>query len=265
MNYARKHKRTMINITSSIALSGVSYCVESIRSFILDFIKHSPILFFFILSFLILSLFFLAVSYSKIHIRSLKEVTIGHESFTTWSIIKKAKHEIILHAAYYPKYSLDEKFSNAILELFRRNHSIRLTVVVTDTTQIWSAEFGKILRFYDFESIEDFKKAVDSSMGFFCKLERDYPNNVIVKKSCRIPLTPIVIIDNSIYAGHYCHSIVPTPAGVWMHFENEIVLEAIDKIRNCGDEAIQQYIDSLDDEDKAIVRYIEEALDSTKK
>lgn len=191
----------------------------------------------------------------------LASFVVHHHELKTWERIKNAKREIILHAAYYPKYGIDSDYSNAFRSLMRNNLVVKITVVITDINAVWGTEFGKILR-YEFDDIEPFKEGVNSSISFFKKLQSEYPNRITIRMSSRLPLMPMVIIDNDILVGHYCHAEIPAPNGFWMHLNSDKIEYMVGNFPQFTKEARKLYIDSLSDKEKAISRYIEDAFDA---
>lgn len=194
---------------------------------------------------------------------SLKACVIHHRTLKTWDRIREAKEEIILHAAYYPKYGYDSDYSNAFRALMRNKHTVNVTVIITDISSQWAEEFGKILR-YEYDTIERFEEGISSSIAFFKKLKEEFPNRVTIKTSSRLPLMPFVIIDNDILVGHYCHAEIPAPNGLWFHINSEKVTEIIEKVRYESTENRKAYIANLTDEEQAISRYIEDVFDAIK-
>ena len=194
---------------------------------------------------------------------SLKACVIHHRTLKTWDRIREAKEEIILHAAYYPKYGYDSDYSNAFRALMRNKHTVNVTVIITDISSQWAKEFGKILR-YEYDTIERFEEGISSSIAFFKKLKEEFPNRVTIKTSSRLPLMPFVIIDNDILIGHYCHAEIPAPNGLWLHINSEKITEIIEKVRYESEENRKAYITNLTDEEQAISRYIEDVFDAIK-
>ncbi|MBR6815622.1 MAG: hypothetical protein IKM69_07480 [Alistipes sp.] len=195
--------------------------------------------------------------------QSIKSCVVEHRNLHTWERIKNAKEEIILHAAYYPKYGIDSDYSNAFRALLRNEPTVKITVIITDINSSWILEFGKILR-YEYDTIDRFKEGINSSISFFKKMQEDYPNRIIIKTSSRLPLMPMVIVDNDILVGHYCHAETPAPNGLWWHINSEKIEEIIKKVRFENEENRKRYIDTLTEEEQAISRYIEDAFDAIK-
>lgn len=191
----------------------------------------------------------------------LKAFVVHHHELKTWERIKNAKQEIILHAAYYPKYGIDSDYSNAFRSLMRNNKAVKITVVITDIESVWGGEFGKILR-YEFDDIEPFRECVNSSISFFKKLQKEYPDRITILKSSRLPLMPMVIIDNDILVGHYCHAEIPAPNGFWIHLNSDKIEKMMEYIHYSSKDNLKLYIDTLNDKEKAISRYIEDAFDA---
>ncbi len=191
-------------------------------------------------------------------------VVIKHETFKTWEKIRNAKNEIILHAAYYPNY-IDPPYLAAFEELLsdKKKPDLKLTVIITDPEVEWAGEFGKILR-SNFRTEKDFKSAIWPSVNFFLHLKKTYKKRINFIYSSRLPLLPIVVIDNEIIVGHYCHAKTPTPDGIWMNIIDDRIPGLIGRIIGNSEKNIQGVIDDLDSKGKAIARYIEEIDDAIK-
>lgn len=189
-------------------------------------------------------------------------VVIKHETFKTWDKIRNAKKEIILHAAFYPNY-INPPYKAAIEELLSDENKtdLKLTVIITNPEAGWAGEFGKILRpnFCNLEN--DFKPAIWSSINHFLYLKGIYKDRINIISSSRLPLLPIVVIDNEIIVGHYCHAETPTPDGIWINIIDDRIPELIERIIN-NSEDINKVMKDLDSKGKAIARYIEEIGDA---
>ena len=74
---------------------------------------------------------------------------VQHDSVDVPSLLRKAERHIVLHAAYYPKYGLDNQ-GMVLMEALRGNPRLRLRVIFTRTDKNpWLKEFARILRFPD--------------------------------------------------------------------------------------------------------------------
>lgn len=247
-------------VTNSV-LWVIGAIVEPIRAFLTLNIPVSIIIIFAI-SCLIIYFYNTLVNH---YARDVKKIVIHHHSLKTWNKIKDAKKEIILHAAYYPKYGSDSDYSIAFRHLMRNNSNVKITVIITDLNTPWANEFGTILR-SEYTSINDFKVGLDASIKFFKDIQKQHANNVTIISTQRLPLQPIVIIDDVLLVGHYAHAEIPAPNGYWLYIKSSIVSKIIEKIRQAKDDTeFKKYcIDKLTDEEKAISRYIEDAFDSIK-
>lgn len=260
-------KASITSIILSTIIFLFPFCKEDVLKTIMDFISNNPLIIYMLIYsiLIIIILFVLFCNRGRVHhLDSIKDIAVEHDTFETWNKIKKAQNNIILHAAYYPKYGIDSRYSNAFRLLLRRNNTINITVIITDTSEKWGQEFGKILR-HEYDDINKFEEGVRHSITFFYKIQEEYPERVIIKLSNRLPLAPIVIIDNELLVGHYCHAETPAPNGIWMDIKNDKIKEIVDKvIYNPSDDIKNYYIDGLTDEEKAIARYIEDAADAIK-
>lgn len=186
-------------------------------------------------------------------IESVSSITIQHDTLRTPDRIRTAKNNIYLHAAYYPKYADDSYYDESFRIALRNNPNLSIKVILTDVAACWADEFAIVLRNH-FISAEAFRDSMQGSINFFKQLRDAYPNNVEIVFSSALPFCPYIIIDDTILVGHYLHARIKAPVGIWMEIKNPNI------ITMCSHNILEDttYIDSLDDESKAISRYIED-------
>ena len=192
---------------------------------------------------------------------------VQHDSVDVPSLLRKAERHIVLHAAYYPKYGLDSQ-GMVLMEALRGNPRLRLRVIFTRTDKNpWLKEFARILRPHytgkDFikalELSKDFFlniKALELSKDFFLKLkEQALPGQVEISDTGRLPLFPVILVDDTVIVGHYAHSSTIAPHGLWLTIHNP-------KISGMYEALTERRLDvsRLTDEEKAILRYVEECV-----
>lgn len=186
-------------------------------------------------------------------IESVSSVTVQHDTLRTPDRIRNAKHNVYLHAAYYPKYADDSYYDEAFRIALRNNPNISIKVILTDINADWANEFAIVLRNH-FTSAEAFRESMQGSINFFKQLRDTYPNNVEIVFSSALPFCPYIIIDDTILVGHYLHARIKAPVGLWLEIKNHSIIDM------CSHNLLEdtQYLDSLDDECKAISRYVED-------
>ena len=179
---------------------------------------------------------------------------VQHDSVDVPSLLRKAERHVVLHAAYYPKYGLDSQ-GMVLMEALRGNPRLRLRVIFTCTDQNpWLKEFARILRPHYTE--KDFIKALELSRDFFLKLkEQTLPGQVEISDTRRLPLFPVILVDDTVIVGHYAHSSTIAPHGLWLTIHNP-------KISGMYEALTERRLDvsRLTDEEKAILRYVEECV-----
>lgn len=185
---------------------------------------------------------------------NVENVYVHHQTLKTWDLIQEAKHYIILNAAFYPKYGLDTDYSRAFQQALKFSPDLQVYVVITNHKTKWAGEFARVLR-SEYDDVGKFKEGIDASISFFKNLKKTYPGRVHIKRSSHLPLAPCVIIDNTLLVGHYAHSETNAPNGYWLKIEAEVILTSILKLRNKVN-----YLSDLTDEEKALMRYVEDAL-----
>ena len=168
-------------------------------------------------------------------------------------LIRNARNLIVLHAAYYPKYGLDEE-GKILLDALENNPHLKLHAIFTDTEDTpWIDEFAKVLR--NFISIHDQKKAMRLSMRYFLGMKKHLGNRsqISISTTRRLPMFPEILIDDTVIIGHYAHSRTPAPHGLWMTIKHPSIPLMYDRLC-CDTINCSQY----SDEELAILRYLEE-------
>ncbi len=183
------------------------------------------------------------------------QVYVTHNSVEVASIICKARRNIVLHAAYYPKYGHDE-LAYELHNSIGGNNDLRLTVIFTETEDNpWLEEFAKILRPYF--SGDDFIRELKNSRHHFLRMRETFGSDrVKVLSSGRLPLFPVIMIDNTLIIGHYAHSQVPAPEGLWLKISHPKIGKMYEDLSN-GEAVRKKYATATE---KAILRYVEELV-----
>ena len=188
------------------------------------------------------------------------QIILKHDTFNNW------QNQIILHAAFYPNY-INPPYKDAIDDLLANEDKlkVKITVIITHPNVKWADEFQKILR-NNFSDIEkDFKGAIWESSKFFLDKKQKNNDRIKIILSKRLPLFPVVIIDNELFIGHYCHTAIPAPEGFWFYYKNDVIHKLINYfIGNSNDSDFKKVISS-DPKLKALSRYIEDINDAITK
>lgn len=183
---------------------------------------------------------------------SVKKVVIRHSSLNIPKIINKSESFILLHAAFYPQYSLNDSYSIAIRSALHKNSSLKMKAITTDSKATWAKEFAKCLR-NEYGSLEQFNKAIEASNVFFKQIATEHPQNVELVYSAALPFCPIVVIDDNLFVGSYAHSHIIAPEGYWLHIKNKKIPQLYQSLL-----ANTIVFEKLSCEEKALVRYLEE-------
>ena len=142
-----------------------------------------------------------------------------------------------------------------LMEALRGNPRLRLRVIFTRTDKNpWLKEFARILRPH--YTGKDFVKALELSRDFFLQLkEQTLPGQVEISSTRRLPLFPVILVDDTLIVGHYAHSSTIAPHGLWLTIHNP-------KISGMYEALMERKLDvsGLTDEEKAILRYVEECV-----
>lgn len=201
----------------------------------------------------------------KCDVNGLRKIVVTHRELDSISLLASAKKEVIFHASIYPSYARDGNYQRAIQDLIEKNPEINMSFIITDTRQKWAKEFAKVLR--PQWDIKSFKREAKDNVSFFKKPLADSqskPANLFIYITSRIPLVPMIIVDNDILLGHYCHSTGIAPNGLWIQLHCEKISRLL-KIYRCygkNSDKYKNYIKQMNVEERAIIRYVEEALDA---
>ena len=193
-------------------------------------------------------------------VRNVSEVVLKHDTLRPYDLIRNARREVIFHAAIYPKYIIESQYNTAVKSFLNKNREAHVTVLLSSMTAAWASEFGMALRCYETKS--DYVNEVERSKTFFERLDS---NRVSVGITESLPFVPMIIIDNHILLGHYCHSQHFAPEGIWIHLYCEKVPKMVAFLRSAGEarhsrELRDNYIKLLTEEEMAIFRYVEEVF-----
>jgi hypothetical protein len=123
---------------------------------------------------------------------------------------------LFFHAALYSNFARDTAMASALEMALARPGFDRLDVVSLDPVArppYWD-EFRRVLRSDMPEATMHREFSV--STGFLDALAARHPRKVRLFLTTSMPLAPILLIGDAIYAGHYAHSPVPAPLGLWL-------------------------------------------------
>lgn len=179
-------------------------------------------------------------------------IYVQHDNVGVRDLIKKAQKYVVLHAAYYPKYGFDNQ-GLFLLNAMRNHKKLKLHVIFTDDNVDWLDEFAQILRPYYTEA-EGFRTEKNMSQKIFATIQKECgKDRVVITNSAKLPLVPMLMIDNTLVVGHYAHSGVIAPDGLWLTIHNPRIVGMYENLFK-GKVNVQKYTD----EEQAIFRYVEE-------
>lgn len=129
-----------------------------------------------------------------------------------------AKTHILLHAAIYNRFVNNVQLVEAMHTALAKEEVTLQVVLLPVWKDIpWMDAACTLLR-PDDSRTEVLRKA-EVSREFFLELREKYPAQVRLVEASRFPVMPLVIIDETIFCGHYAHSQVLAPDGYWMQLE----------------------------------------------
>ncbi len=178
---------------------------------------------------------------------------VTHDAVGVPELIRKAHRHIVLHAAFYPKYGFDNQGSD-VSKAMEKNPNLRLTAIFTDVNAPWVDEFAYTLRDY-FAEEGVFAAHLDVTKQHFVRLRKNFgTKRVHIYDTARLPLFPIILIDDTIIVGHYAHSSVIPPNGLWFTITHP-------KISAMYESLLAGSTPECDTpEESAILRYLEELV-----
>ena len=178
---------------------------------------------------------------------------VTHDAVGVPALIRKARHHIVLHAAYYPKYGFDNQGTD-ISKAMAKTPDLRLTAIFTDVNAPWVDEFAVTLRDY-FAEEGIFARDLNITKQHFARLRKSFGSErVHIYDTARLPLFPVILIDDTIIVGHYAHSTVIPPNGLWFTIQHP-------KISLMYETLLAGSTPDCDTpEESAILRYIEELI-----
>ena len=78
----------------------------------------------------------------------------------------------------------------------------------------------------------------------------------MINNTDKLPMFPIVMIDDYLIIGFYSHSKIIAPHGLWLKIKNKNVMTMYEKLKLQGNDNLD--ISQWTDEEKAIFRFVEE-------
>ena len=178
---------------------------------------------------------------------------IIHDNVGVPDMIRKARHHIVLHAAFYPKYGFDNQ-GDDVSNAMAKNANLRLTAIFTDFKAPWVEEFAVTLRDY-FAEKGKFAQHLDITKDYFVHLRNQFgPKRVHICDTARLPMFPIILIDDTIIVGHYAHSGVIPPNGLWFSIKHPKIPAMYESLLAGSAPECET------PEESAIIRYLEELI-----
>ncbi|WP_300161736.1 hypothetical protein [Solidesulfovibrio sp.] len=123
---------------------------------------------------------------------------------------------LFFHAAVYSNFARDRAMADALEAALSRPRFTRLDVVSFDPAAgaaYWD-EFRQVLR----RGLPEvtLRREFGVSTAFCDDLAARHPGHVRLFRTPCLPLAPILLVGDTILAGHYLHGPVPAPLGLWL-------------------------------------------------
>ena len=123
---------------------------------------------------------------------------------------------LFFHAALYSNFARDPAMAGALETALARPTFEMLEAVSLDPVArppYWD-EFRMVLR-RDMPA-STMQREFSVSAAFLDGLASRHPRVVRLFSTTALPVAPILLVGNMIYAGHYAHGPVPAPLGLWL-------------------------------------------------
>lgn len=110
----------------------------------------------------------------------------------------------------------------------RQTHAVQLTAghpphSLSDSAETDAAsDAARILR-HDW-SAQAMREHADASLDYVRGLAARHPERVRIHMTPRLGLFPALVIDDSLFFGHYAHAPVPAPEGYWLRVDTDTAL-----------------------------------------
>lgn len=144
------------------------------------------------------------------------EVYAGASKLNFEKQFSGAQKRIFLHAAIYNRFADNITVSKA-LESALACPDVALQAVLLPVWRddiVWMDAACQLLR--PEGSRKEMLEKAEVSREFFLRLAKQYPQQVAIYEGKSFPSFPLVIVDETIFCGHYAHSQVLAPDGLWM-------------------------------------------------
>lgn len=145
-----------------------------------------------------------------------------------------AQKRIFLHAAIYNRFAENAAVSNA-LESALDCPDVTLQAVLLPVWRdiVWMDAACQLVR--PEGSRDEMLEKAEVSREFFVRLAKKYPQQVTIYECKIFPAFPLVIVDETIFCGHYAHSQVLAPEGLWMQLAvpTELLRHLADTTAHC--------------------------------
>ena len=123
---------------------------------------------------------------------------------------------LCFHAAFYSNFARNQAMTDALDAALDRPDFRGLDVISLDPAAcapIW-AEISHVLR-HDMPYAAMRQECLISA-AFLDGLASRHPGRVRLYLTPSLPLAPILLTHDTIFAGHYLHSAIPAPDGLWL-------------------------------------------------
>lgn len=149
---------------------------------------------------------------------------------------------LFFHAGMYSNFARDPAMVAALEQALSRPSFERLDIVSCGPSGggAWWEEFRRVLR-RDMPDVT-LHRELAASASFCDALAGRHPTRVRLYLTHALPLAPILLVGNTIYAGHYLHGPLPAPFGLWL----AIPADVEDLLSRAEDDASPEILDPFE-------------------
>lgn len=141
--------------------------------------------------------------------------TSGLDIVNVAGLIREARSHILLYAPPYGRFATSEVLCDALEVALARPGGASMTALsLPDLSECgWMRDFMELLRPQcDTQTVQ---RELDISRAFLRNLAAMYAGRVDVLEMQSRPNLPILLVDDHILFGQFCHSRVLAPEGFW--------------------------------------------------
>ncbi|GLS82221.1 hypothetical protein [Paraferrimonas haliotis] len=180
------------------------------------------------------------------------EVTLGFNISGLLAEMQSAAF-MVWHAAIYSNF-IDSDIERLVRRKLSDGSLQQLVIISAQPKCHWQQEFAAILR--PSHSAIEVARLQQESRRWVDDLAKEFAANVEHQLTAAMPLQPLLLIQDSIYAGHYAHSHSTSAQGVWLKIDTVALGLNAGQIQHWFNNGIPNQ--TLSPTETALARYVSE-------